>query len=72
MAPALLLGSLILSVIAAAPEVTVQPAPPGFLKTECRDSVFWVGLNKHFLVGKFWQISVVDQSGYIFPITPKF
>ncbi|XP_067839854.1 uncharacterized protein [Heptranchias perlo] len=71
MARVLLFG-FILSVAAIVPEVWMQTAPPGFLKTECRDSVFWVGLNKHFLAGKFWQINVVDQSGYIFPVTPRF
>ncbi|XP_038656075.1 zona pellucida sperm-binding protein 2-like [Scyliorhinus canicula] len=49
----------------------MQTAPPGFLKTECRWQCLLGGLNKHFLAGKFWQISVVDQFGYIFPITPE-
>ncbi|XP_048453081.1 zona pellucida protein AX 1, partial [Rhincodon typus] len=68
----ILLFGLILSVAATAPEVWMQSAPPGLLKTECRDSVFWVGLNKDFLAGKFWQISVVDPAGKIYLVTPRF
>ncbi|XP_059501740.1 uncharacterized protein LOC132209575 [Stegostoma tigrinum] len=68
----ILLFGLILSVAATVPEVWMQSAPPGLLKTECRDSVFWVGLNKDFLAGKFWQISVVDPAGKIHLVTPRF
>ncbi|XP_072405308.1 uncharacterized protein [Chiloscyllium punctatum] len=68
----ILLFGLILSVSATAPEVWMQSAPPGLLKTECRDSVFWVGLNKDFLAGKFWQISIVDPAGKIYLVTPRF
>ncbi|XP_043543362.1 uncharacterized protein LOC122548593 [Chiloscyllium plagiosum] len=68
----ILLFGLILSVSATAPEVWMQSAPPGLLKAECRDSVFWVGLNKDFLAGKFWQISIVDPAGKIYLVTPSF
>ncbi|XP_051881383.1 zona pellucida protein AX 1 [Pristis pectinata] len=63
---------LVLAGAAAAPDSRMQTESAGFVKTECRDSVFWVGLDKHFLAGKLWQINVVDQSGYIVPVTPRF
>ncbi|XP_032877388.1 uncharacterized protein LOC116973431 [Amblyraja radiata] len=68
----LIFGLVVVAAVAAAPDRGIQSAPAGFVKTECRDSVFWVGLDKRFLAGKLWQINVVDQSGYIFSVTPRF
>ncbi|XP_042188730.1 zona pellucida sperm-binding protein 2 [Callorhinchus milii] len=43
-----------------------------FLKSNCHDGLFWIGLNKTHLSGKLWQISVLDESGADFPVTPNF
>ncbi|XP_069744202.1 zona pellucida protein AX 1 [Narcine bancroftii] len=67
-----LVFALTLVEVAAAPDRGVQTGSADFVKTECRDSEFWVGLDKRFLTGKFWQINVVDHMGYIFSVTPKF
>ncbi|XP_059837751.1 zona pellucida protein AX 1 isoform X2 [Hypanus sabinus] len=71
MTPALLLGLVLAATAAAAPGGGMQTESADFVRTECRDSVFWFGLDTNFLAGKVWQINIVDQSGYVFSVTPR-